>query len=91
MPGKQRLHQLERHAGAAQVLFRVRAIGPVGIEHRERGGEFLFRQVMVGYDHVDPQFARAPDHFGGADAGIHADHKLDALAAASSTTSLRMP
>ena len=41
--GKQRLHQLEGHARAAQVLFRIRAIRAVGIEHGERG-----RQLASG-------------------------------------------
>ncbi len=76
---QQRLDQLERHAGAAQVLLRIGAVRAVGIEHRQRGRQFRFGQVMVGDDHVDAQFVGAAHHFGGADAGIHADDQLDAL------------
>ena len=59
---EQRLHQLERHAGAAEIFFRIRAIGPIGIEHGQRRRQFGFRQVMIGDDHVDAEFvgARAP-------------------------------
>ena len=38
--GQQRLRQLERHARAAQILFEVQAIGPIGIEHGQRRRQF---------------------------------------------------
>ena len=79
MCGKQRLDQLERHTGAAQILFQVRAIRAIGIEHRERGRQVRLGQVMVRDDDVDAQFVGAAHDFGGADAGIHADDQLHAL------------
>ena len=76
---QKRLDQLEGHTGAAQVLFRVRAIRAIGIEHGERGREVGLGQVMVGDDDVDAEFVGAAHHFGGADAGIHADNQLHPL------------
>ena len=76
---QERLDQLEGHTGAAQILLQVRAIRAIGIEHRERRRQLRLGQVMVRNDDVDAQFVGAAHHFGGADAGIHADDQLHAL------------
>ena len=59
---QQRLHQLERHARAAQVLLGVAAVRPIGIEHGHGRRQLRLGQVMIGDDHVDAQLvgARAP-------------------------------
>ncbi len=71
--GQQALHQFERHARPAEILFRVTAIPPIGIEHGQRGRQFAFGQVVIGDDDVDAQLAGALHHLRGANAGIHAD------------------
>jgi len=65
--------QLQRHARAAQVLFRVSAIGTIGIEHGRGGRQLGFRQMVIGDDHVDAQPSRVFHHRVRPDAGIHAD------------------
>ena len=89
---QQRLHQLERHAHAAQILFRIVAIGPVRIQHRERRRQFGFRQVMIGDDDVDRQlrWRAAPPRAARMPVSTLMISETPS-AAASSTTSARMP
>ena len=59
---QQRLHQLQGHARAAQILLRISAVRPVRIEDGQRRRQFGFGQMMIGDDDVDPEPLRAPHH-----------------------------
>ena len=88
---KQRLHQLEGHAGAAEVLVGILAIAPVGIQYGERGRKLGLRQVMIGDDDVDAELAAARTT---ADARMPVSTLMISetpMAAARSITSVRMP
>ncbi len=50
----QRLRQLERDAGAAEVLILRLAVGAARIDHGVRRRQRVARQVVVGDDDVDP-------------------------------------
>ena len=50
---QERLHQLERHADAAKILFRIVAIRTVGIQHGNGWRQLGLRQVVVCDDDVD--------------------------------------
>jgi hypothetical protein len=78
-PRHQRLRQLECHARPAQILLRVGAVRPIGVEHRQRPRQDGFGQMMIGDDHVDAQLPGPLHHGGGANSGIHADDQPDTL------------
>ncbi len=60
LPGllAERLHELERHADAGQVLVGIRAVGALGIDDRERLRQLDVGLVVVGDDEVDAELAR---------------------------------
>ena len=74
----QRIHQLQRHTGSAQILLRIAAIGTIGIQHGHRRRKLGFGQVVIGHDHVDPQPRGVLDHLVGANPRVHADDERDA-------------
>ena len=57
-PLTERLHQLERHADAGQILVRIGAVGTARVEHGERRRKRRVRLVMVGDDEIDTQLTR---------------------------------
>ena len=75
----QRLHHLQRDADAGEVLVRIRAVVPLGIDHGEGRRQRAFGLVMVGDDQIDAEFARAPRRLAGADAAVDRDDQPDAV------------
>ncbi len=69
----QRLGELERHAGAAQILVLGRAVGPARIEDRAGRREGITGQVVVGDDDLHPRRARSGDAVHGGNAAVAGD------------------
>ncbi len=69
-PLTQRLDELEGDARPGQVLFRVPAVPPLGVEHGQGPRQLVVRLVVVGDDEVDAKLARAIRGLGRPDATI---------------------
>ncbi len=54
----QRLHQLQRHADAGEVLVGIGAVVPLRVDDRERLRQLGVGLVVVGDDQVEPERAR---------------------------------
>ncbi len=68
--GDERLRQLERDAGAAEILVLRRAVGAARIEHRASGRQRLPGEMVVGDDDLDPRRARRGDAVHRRDAAV---------------------
>ena len=55
----ERLHQLQGHADARQVLVRIRAVVALGVDDGERRRQLGVRLVVIRDDQVDAELARA--------------------------------
>ena len=55
----QRLHQLQRHADARQVLVGIGAVVPLRVDDRQRRRQLRVRLVVIRDDQVDAELARA--------------------------------
>jgi len=69
----ERLGQLERDAGAAQILVLRRAVGPARIEDGAGGRERVAGQMVVRDDDLHPGRARGRDRVHRGDAAIAGD------------------
>ena len=67
----QRANQLEGHTHPGVVLAGAAAVRPVRIHHRHRLRQGFLRLVMVGDDHVHPQFRRVGGLLQRGDAVVH--------------------
>ena len=76
-PRAQRLHELQRHANAGEVLVGVGAIVPLGIDHGDRVRQRALGLVMVGDDEVDPQLSRPLGRVVPADAAVDRHDDVD--------------
>ena len=75
----ERLHQLQRHADAGQVLVRIRAVVPLRVDDGERRRQLGVRLVVIGDDQVDAELARAARGVGAANAAVDRHDERDAV------------
>ena len=75
----QRLHQFQRDADACQVLVRIAAVVPLGVDHRQRQRQLAVGLVVIGDDQIDAEFAGAKRRIGAADAAVHRHDQRDAI------------
>ena len=69
----QRLGELERDAGSAQILLRRWTIGTPRVEHGAGGWQLVARQVVIGDDDLDAGAARRAHGLDGGDAAVAGD------------------
>ena len=67
------LYQLEAHAATGQVVERIVAVFPLGIQDRDRFRKSLFRKMVVADNHIDSLVAGVFHLFDGLDAAIQGD------------------
>ncbi len=75
----QRLDQLQRHADAGQMLVRIAAVGPLGIDDGEGARQFAVGLVVVGDDEVEAELGGPARRVGRADPAVHRHQHLRPL------------
>ena len=74
----QGLGELERDAGAAEVLVGGRAVRAPRIEHGAGRRQLVAGEVVIGDDHLDPGGPCRPDGLDGGDAAVAGDDEAGA-------------
>ena len=70
-----RLHHLESHAAAGEVIERIVAILPFRVKHRCRRRQGILREVVVADDHIYTLAARILHLVNGLDAAVQGDYQ----------------
>src|SRR5688500_8452940 len=75
---KESVNQFESDSDSGQMLVRIFATCLVGIKHGERGRRafFFVRQMVIGDDHVETDFAGPIEWFVSAYAAVDADYEF---------------
>ena len=74
------LHQLETYAAARQLVERIVAVGPLGVEHRHRRRNLVGRQVVVADNEINTLFLCIDNLLHGLDTAIEGYCQRHALA-----------
>ena len=73
------LHQLETYAAARQLVERVGAIDPLGVQNGHGLRDFVGREMVVADDEIHAFLFRIDDLFHGLDSAVEGDDERDAF------------
>ena len=75
----QRLHELQRHADAREILVGIVAIVALRVDHRDRDRQLGIRLVVIRDDQIDAELARALRRLDAANAAVDRDDERHAV------------
>ena len=73
------LHKLEAYSAARQVIERIVAVLSLGVKHGHGLRKFVFRKVVVTYDHFDAFFSGIFHLFVCLDAAVKSDYESEII------------